>query len=248
MKIFLAGNTIFPKYIAPTLNGGGFSDVNENLSCGRDTVQREEKYSGGFDRAILEHRPYILESFYYADEDTERLLPLFGDFMLDSITYILSDVFSEVYGYKWSRITATWAFIGTLLCSLFFALTIALPGNAAWDKQDQLVNILGSSPQIASASIIAFWCGDFVNDKVFQFMKKHSKNQKGFALRAILSSLAGKYVDGAIFTFFGLSFLPLQTKAIMVAECPFVQICIEILVLPVTFLVVRLVQKAEKKV
>lgn len=39
---------------------------------------------GGYDPIIKEHRPYILESFYYADEDTERLLPLFGDFLLDS--------------------------------------------------------------------------------------------------------------------------------------------------------------------
>lgn len=37
-----------------------------------------------YDDAIIEHRPYILESFYYADEDTERLLPYFGDFLLDS--------------------------------------------------------------------------------------------------------------------------------------------------------------------
>lgn len=39
---------------------------------------------GGYDPIIKEHRPYILESFYYADKDTERLLPLFGDFLLDS--------------------------------------------------------------------------------------------------------------------------------------------------------------------
>lgn len=39
---------------------------------------------GGYDQTIRTHRPYILESFYYVDEDTERLLPLFGDFMLDS--------------------------------------------------------------------------------------------------------------------------------------------------------------------
>ena len=37
-----------------------------------------------YDDAIAKHRPYILESFYYADEDTERLLPYFGDFLLDS--------------------------------------------------------------------------------------------------------------------------------------------------------------------
>lgn len=42
------------------------------------------KEQGLYDKAITTHRPYILESFYYADENTERLLPLFGDFMLDS--------------------------------------------------------------------------------------------------------------------------------------------------------------------
>lgn len=62
---------------------GGFS-VDENISCGSDTVLREEKYRGGFDRAIKEWHPYILESFYYADADTERLIPYYGDFMLDS--------------------------------------------------------------------------------------------------------------------------------------------------------------------
>ena len=163
------------------------------------------------------------------------------------ITYILSDVFSEVYGYKWSRITASWAFIGTVLCSLLFAGMIAIPGNAAWDKQDQLVNILGSTPQIAFASVLAFWLGDFANDKVFQIMKKHSKEGKGFALRAIASSLVGKYVDGFVFTFIGLSFLPLETKIIMVINCPFVQVCIETLLLPVTTFIVKKVRKAETK-
>lgn len=163
------------------------------------------------------------------------------------ITYVLSDVFSEVYGYRWSRITATWAFMGTLLCSLFFALMIAMPGNAAWDKQDQLVNILGSTPQIAVASIIAFWFGDLANDKVFQLMKKHNSSEKWFALRAIASSLAGKYVDGFIFTFIGLSFLPLETKIIMVLNCPFVQICLETVLLPVTTFIMKKVKAVESK-
>lgn len=44
----------------------------------------KKNIGGGFDNAILKHRPYILESFYYADEDTERLLNYFGDFLLDS--------------------------------------------------------------------------------------------------------------------------------------------------------------------
>lgn len=39
---------------------------------------------GSYDPVIREHRPYILESFYYADAVTERLIPYYGDFLLDS--------------------------------------------------------------------------------------------------------------------------------------------------------------------
>ena len=163
------------------------------------------------------------------------------------ITYILSDVFSEVYGYKWSRITATWAFIGTLLCSMFFTIMIAMHGNAAWESQEALRAILGQTPQIAIASVIAYWFGDLANDRVFRFIKNKLPNEKWFPVRAIASSLAGKYVDGFIFTFIGLSFLPLNVKIIMVLNCPFVQICLETLLLPITTLVMKKVKKIEAK-
>lgn len=39
---------------------------------------------GGYDPIIREFKPFILESFFYADEDTERLIPYYGDFLLDS--------------------------------------------------------------------------------------------------------------------------------------------------------------------
>lgn len=58
--------------------------IDEGFLSRNDTFRREEKYKGGFDKAIKGYNPYILESFYYADETTERLIPYFGDFMLDS--------------------------------------------------------------------------------------------------------------------------------------------------------------------
>lgn len=39
---------------------------------------------GLYDKTIVKHRPFILESFYYVNADTERLLPHYGDFLLDS--------------------------------------------------------------------------------------------------------------------------------------------------------------------
>ena len=163
------------------------------------------------------------------------------------ITYVLSDVFSEVYGYKWSRLTGTWAFIGTILCSILFAIAIAIPGNAAWTQQEAMVAILGNTPKIAFASVLAFWVGDLANDRVFRWLKKKNKNSKLFAFRALLSSAVGKYVDGFIFTFIGLSFLPLSVKIIMVLNCPFVQLCCEALVMPITIWVKNKILKVESR-
>lgn len=39
---------------------------------------------GRYDPIIHKYKPYILESFYYANADTERLIPYYGDFLLDS--------------------------------------------------------------------------------------------------------------------------------------------------------------------
>lgn len=161
------------------------------------------------------------------------------------VTYILSDVFQEVYGYKWSRVTATWAFLGMALCSVMFSLMIAVPGSLAWANQEALVAILGNTPQIAAASLLAFWVGDLANDRVFRFMKKKNDNVKLFGVRAIGSSLVGKYVDGFIFTFLGLSFLPLSLKITMVATCPFIQICLETLLLPITSKLAKVLKKTE---
>lgn len=161
------------------------------------------------------------------------------------ITYTLSDVFSEVYGYRWSRVSGTWAVIGTVLCSLLFALAIAIHGNASFTSQDAFVAVLGNTPKIAFASVLAFWIGDTVDDKVFDLVKRKFNSEKSFAVRAILSSLAGKYVDGFVFTFIGLSFLPMQTKIIMVINCPLVQIILETMLLPITHTISKKLKKAE---
>jgi hypothetical protein len=90
MKIFMAGNTIFPQYIAPTLFGGG---------------------DFGNSSLLKDHRPFILESFYYCDDNTEKLIPLFGDFMLDSgaFTFISSMSKTENKSINWEEYTERYA-------------------------------------------------------------------------------------------------------------------------------------------
>lgn len=52
--------------------------------AGNVMALKKSKIGGGFDEVVKTWKPFILESFYYADSDTERLIPYFGDFLLDS--------------------------------------------------------------------------------------------------------------------------------------------------------------------
>lgn len=73
MKIFLAGYSS-RKYV---LTGG--TDVKVFLAG-----VAPPRSDGLYDKTVKLQMPYILESFYYADKDTERLMPYYGDFLLDS--------------------------------------------------------------------------------------------------------------------------------------------------------------------
>lgn len=89
MKIYLAGGV-----------SGNLKPAWSKVAKGSDISQKafvKELVSEGFlagaesrpwvfEQAadIIKHKPFILESYYYIDKDTEKLLPLFGDFLLDS--------------------------------------------------------------------------------------------------------------------------------------------------------------------
>ena len=72
------------------------------------------------------------------------------------ITYILSDVFSEVYGYKWSRFTCYLGFAANLLAVSVFSIVIATPAPDYWTNQAAFEAVLGNTPRVLGASLLAF--------------------------------------------------------------------------------------------
>ncbi len=163
------------------------------------------------------------------------------------ITYILSDVFSEVYGYKWSRITCYMGFAMNVLMVIAFEISIATKAPDYWMNQEAYKTVLGSTPRVLAASLIAFIIGDFVNDKVFQRMKeKHGDSHNGFGARAILSSVCGELTDSLIFipaAFIGE--MPFDTLAIMLVTQVSLKTLYEIIILPITKMVVKKVASLE---
>jgi uncharacterized integral membrane protein (TIGR00697 family) len=169
------------------------------------------------------------------------------------ITYILSDLFSEVYGYKWSRITCYIGFTMNLLAVGVFYLASCLP--AVIPAQNEAFNsVLIGTFSCTMASFIAFIVGDFVNDKVFAKMKSKYQgltNHKGFAFRAILSSIAGELVDSCIYLPLAfLVFNPIMNIVdvlIMIGLQVLLKTTYELIILPLTMFLTKKVSKYEAR-
>lgn len=172
------------------------------------------------------------------------------------IIYICSDIFSEVYGYKWSRIISWIAFVMNVLMVGIFELTIRLPGNDA-EVAGAFERILGSSFGILGASLTAYMVGDLFNDIVFEQLRKRDtkKTNARFVFRSLLSSLCGEIVDTGVFlpclflltgqfgsTIKGFS----QIVAIIIIQAC-LKVCVEIILFPLTILAVKSTRRYEAR-
>ncbi|MEL7587264.1 MAG: queuosine precursor transporter [Prolixibacteraceae bacterium] len=161
------------------------------------------------------------------------------------LAYIINDVIVEVWGYGSARLII-WAGFGVnILAALFYMIGIALPSAPFYEGQEAFRMILGSSVRIVIASLIAYLAGSFLNAFVMSRFKLMT-NGRNFSLRAIVSTVAGEGADSVIFisiAFAGI--FPLKMILTMIVSQALLKIAYEIVVLPVTVLVVNKVKSLE---
>jgi hypothetical protein len=115
------------------------------------------------------------------------------------ISYFFGDVLTEVYGYARDRRVVWSGFAALLFASVMSLVIVHLPPADFWrDKQAAVETIFGSTPRIIAASIIAFWCGSFVNSFVLAKMKIMTQG-RWLWTRTIGSTLCGELVDSGLF-------------------------------------------------
>ena len=183
-------------------------------------------------------------------------LPIFGSLLVFGagniffpISYIFGDVLTEVYGYAHAR-RVIWAGFGAMLfATLMSAVVIGLPPSDAepFNKalQPALETVFGSTWRIVCASILAFWIGDFVNSYVLARMKVLT-NGRWLWSRTIGSTIVGQAVDSLVFypiAFFGIWETGTLFQ-VLVFNWVF-KISVEVLMTPLTYVVVNRLKAAE---
>jgi uncharacterized integral membrane protein (TIGR00697 family) len=164
------------------------------------------------------------------------------------ISYFFGDILTEVYGYARDRRVVWAGFAALVFAAIMSAVIVHLPPADFWrDKQTAVETIFGNTPRIIAASIIAFWCGSFVNSYVLAKMKLWTKG-RWLWTRTIGSTACGELVDSGLF--YTIAFVGLWTsdQLVTVMVTQYVLKCTwEIVSTPLTYQIVGFLKRAEQE-
>lgn len=163
------------------------------------------------------------------------------------ISYLLGDVLTEVYGYARAR-RCVWAGFAALLFMVFMSMVVvALPPDRGWMGQAAYEAVFGQAWRIASASLCAFWVGEFANSFVLARMKVLTSG-RWLWTRTVGSTIVGEGVDSLIF--YPMAFLGArgwtghQVLVVLVTQWV-LKVSWEVILTPVTYAVVGFLKRRE---
>ena len=169
-----------------------------------------------------------------------------GGTLLFPLTYIFGDILTEVYGFKKAKKAIWIGFFCALLMTIIFAIVQALPSAQGWDNQIAFELILGMTPRIVAASLIAYLAGSFTNSITLAKMKLITKGKHLWS-RTIGSTIIGEGIDTILFctiAFFGI--LPLELLIAVIVSNYFFKVGIEIIFTPLTYKIINFLKEKEQ--
>jgi uncharacterized integral membrane protein (TIGR00697 family) len=168
-----------------------------------------------------------------------------GAFLIFPISYIFGDILTEVYGYKATRKIIWAGFFTQILMVFCYWLVQVMPSASVWPNQGAYEAILGYVPRIVIASMIAYFCGEFTNSFVLSKMKIWTEGKHLWS-RTIGSTVVGQLVDSVLFTALAFAFtVPTNVLLVMIAVQYFGKVLYEVILTPLTYVIVRKLKQAE---
>jgi uncharacterized integral membrane protein (TIGR00697 family) len=180
----------------------------------------------------------------------EAALPLVfdGGVFLFPLAYILGDVLAEVYGLRASRRTIFTAFALAVLASLAILATQVSPPADGWENQEAFAAVLGFVPRIVIASLTGFLAGQLLNAWVLILMQRRSAGRH-LRSRLIVSTLVGELADTLLFCTIAFAGIITGIDFVMYVVLGYlVKVLAEVVLLPVTTRVIRVVRRAEQTI
>ena len=165
--------------------------------------------------------------------------------ILFPLTYIIGDVFTEVYGFRKARNIIWLGFGCSFFAVMIYLITIALPHPGYWEGQEAYATVMGTTPRVAVASFAGYLFGEFSNSIILSRLKVATKG-RNLWMRTILSTVVGEGLDSVIFIM--ISFWGTMENSVVLKMILFqylFKVAYEVVFTPVTYAVVKVIKKAE---
>jgi len=165
-----------------------------------------------------------------------------GGAFLFPFAYIVGDILAEVYGWRRARRAIVLGFAMLVLAALTYTVvswTTPVEGFEVWDQA------LAPMLRITVAGVVAFLVGSLLNASIVVRLKERMK-ERHVAFRLILSTVVGQFFDTLIFCTIAyagtISLLELANYTVTGFAY---KTLVEILIVPVTLLVIRALKRRE---
>jgi conserved hypothetical integral membrane protein len=169
-----------------------------------------------------------------------------GGTILFPLSYIFGDILTEVYGYSRGRRVIWIGFFSALLMSLVLGIISVAKPAPGWEFQEAYIKILGQTPRIVTASLIAYFCGEFLNSFVLAKVKILTKGRMLW-VRTIGSTVFGEGIDTLLFVLIAFSWVYEWKLVFLIIVSNYVfKVGLEVILTPLTYQIVGGLKRREK--
>ncbi len=156
------------------------------------------------------------------------------------LTYFFDNILTEVYGFKMSRFIIWSGLFCSAIITLCTQIAVSLPASPIWDANTDhgasaYALIFQGSCQVFIASLLAYFCGEFLNSVILAKLKVVTEGGY-FPLRVIASTGVGVGIDSILFCNIAFwNILPQSSIWKMILTLYLFKLTYEFLMLPVTY-------------
>lgn len=116
---------------------------------------------------------------------------------LYALTFTLIDLINERLGKRGARQVVATAFAANLLLAGYVQFAIWLPAAPFYKEADAFAGVLGSTPRIVFASLVAYLVSSLVDTEIFAWWRAHVSGPKW--IRVLTSNTISTFVDSVLF-------------------------------------------------
>jgi len=162
------------------------------------------------------------------------------------LTFILSDLITEVYGYQQARRAIWCGFLFNIIFMVYSQLIISLPSpEYALVNNKKIDEIFSMNFRIILASMVSYLCSEPLNALLMAKLKIKHKGQR-LAFRYLASTFLASGVDSLMFGSIAFAGLMGGRNLIsLVITMWFLKVCIECLGLPISVAITKKLKQLE---